>query len=185
MKSYKPILLTAALFLTLISTIFYTACEKNPCNNVVCYNGGSCNNGVCRCPTGYEGAQCAFRSIDRFVGSYGGFKSCNDGVVNSAYFIDTVVITADNGGANRVFVALKSISPKVLTGYVRNSESAYTIVVTNNDSTRVGSVSYLRAFDLTLQDDKNLTLHTYEKNIVVVPAPDTTVSNCTFVGVKD
>jgi hypothetical protein len=38
--------------------IILNACESDPCENVVCQNGGTCVDGTCDCPTGFEGKFC-------------------------------------------------------------------------------------------------------------------------------
>lgn len=51
------IILLPLLFVTLC----FTACKKenpDPCENVQCQNGGSCDDGTCDCPTGFTGTNC-------------------------------------------------------------------------------------------------------------------------------
>ena len=179
MKFWKPVLLSVSLLCALLTTIVYTACEKNPCNNVTCMNGGSCSNGACRCPTGWENTQCQNRTIDRYIGTYGGFSTCNNG----AQTIDTAFITFDGGAINTVSVRLKSLDPKILRGYASNNESSYSIIVTNNDSNAVAPyTSYLRTFTITLQSDSSLSIHTYERYITNIG--DTVQNICSFLGHK-
>ncbi len=182
MKIWKTTLLTGILFTAVISAIFYTSCTQDACNNVNCLNGGSCGNGVCRCPSGYEGPQCQTLSTARFLGGYAGYTSCN----NTQQVIDSAFITAGDA-INTVNVKMNSISPKILQGYVNNNESTYSIVVTNNDSFLVSSTFYERIFTITLQSDNSLSIHEYEENIFnTVPSgnPDTIINKCTFLGFK-
>ena len=182
MKFWKPVLLTTLLFSAFATVIIATSCEKNPCNNVSCDNGGSCNNGVCRCPTGYENTQCQTKSVTRYLGTYAGYTTCN----NSAQVIDSAYIYADTSNAsmlNYVWVVYKSISPKVLHGYVRNNESTYTIVVPN-----VTATNYLKIYTISLESYGNktnnkLSIQTYEKSNVV--PNDTVVTTCSFIGFKN
>lgn len=178
MKFWRQILVTASLFTAIISAAVLTSCEKNSCDGVTCLNGGSCGSGVCTCPAGYEGAQCEFKSIDRFLGIYGGYTTCNNG----AHIIDTVTIVPANRGPLTVDVYLESIYPKVLQGYVSNNESTYSIVITNNDSAKAGSLEYLRYFTITLQADKSLKIHKYERDYT--NEIDTFSYSCEFLGVK-
>ena len=180
MKIWKPILLTGLLFTAILSAVFYSSCVQDTCSNVTCFHGGACGNGVCRCPTGYEGPTCQTLSVTRFVGGYAGYTSCN----NTQQVIDSAFITA-NSEINTVSIKMNSISPKILQGYVHNDESTYSIVVTNSDSDKVGSTFYQRIFTVTLQSDKSLSIHEYEKNIFnTLSGPDTVVTNCTFLGFR-
>lgn len=41
--------------------ILAIGCKKentDPCDEITCFNGGTCNSGTCNCPTGYTGTQC-------------------------------------------------------------------------------------------------------------------------------
>ena len=181
MKFWRITLLTTVLFFACGITILYTACEKDPCNNVTCYNGGSCGNGVCHCPTGYENTGCQDKAVTRYIGSYGGYIRCNDG----AEVIDSAFIYADSSNSNTlnyVWVVWKAITPKVLHGYVSNTNSAYTIVVPNDNAP-----NDLKIYTITLQnwgnDENNkLSIQSYEKSTVV--AGDTIQTQCAFLGFK-
>ncbi|MCB0794696.1 MAG: hypothetical protein KDB88_08165, partial [Flavobacteriales bacterium] len=62
-----------------------TGCKKDdPCDDVVCQNGGSCNDGSCSCATGYEGSTCGTEVRAKFIGSYTGNLTCGgqSGTVN-------------------------------------------------------------------------------------------------------
>lgn len=178
MKFGKLALITLTLLTTIIGTIAITSCEKNSCDGVNCMNGGSCGYGECNCPVGWEDARCTTRKTDRYVGTYAGYLYCDNG----APTIDTVKVVTANRGILSVDVYLKSLDPKVLQGYVTNNEAAYTITITNNDSSKAGSTYYLRTFDVTLQSDKSLKLHYYEHDYT--EKPDTTQHSCQFVGMK-
>jgi hypothetical protein len=178
MKFGKQILLTLTLFTAIIGTVILSSCERNACDGVTCLNGGSCGYGACRCPTGYEDAQCGTKMRDRYLGTYSGYTVCD----NTAAIIDTVNVVPANRGVLSVDVYFNSIKPKVLQGYVSSNESTYEIVVTNNDSSKVGSLSYLRVFTITLQSDKSLKLHSYEHDYT--DNIDTFQHSCQFVGAK-
>ncbi len=182
MKFWKITLLTSLVFAAVITATVYSSCVKDACDNVTCYNGGSCGNGICKCPTGYEGPQCQTLSITRYLGTYGGFTSCN----NTQQVIDSAFITADGEAKNTVAVQMNSISPKILHGYVNSNQSTYSIIVTNNDSSLLGSIFYEKIYTITLQSDNKLTIYSYEDNIFpTASGPDTITNKCTFVGFKD
>lgn len=183
MRFWKPVVLTTFSFFAFVTTILYTACEKNPCNNVNCLNGGSCNNGFCRCPTGWENTQCQTKSIARYLGKYAGYSGCDNG----AQVYDTVTIVEDNRALNTVSVYMRSLgTSKVLQGYASNNESTYSIVVTNNDSSKAGSRYYLKLWTITLQNDKKLMINSYLTDYANNPAGtvDTTEQKCYFNGTK-
>jgi hypothetical protein len=70
MKSIKHIALSAFLTVSAFGSVFYTACNKDKCKDVVCQNGGTCSEGNCTCVTGYEGTNCETKSRDKFIKSW-------------------------------------------------------------------------------------------------------------------
>lgn len=82
MKKIKQFALTAALAIGAFATVTYTSCNKDACKDVTCQNGGTCNDGNCTCPTGYEGTNCQTLSRDKFVGTYIGTEACTIGSDN-------------------------------------------------------------------------------------------------------
>lgn len=179
MKFWKQILLTVSLFAAIAVVTVHTSCEKNSCDGITCYNGGACGNGACHCPSGWEGAQCERLKRDRYLGVYAGYITCNNGALT----IDTAFITQGNAGPTSVDVVLKSIRPKVIHGYVSSNESTYSIIVTNNDSSIAGAAYYSRMYTITLQSDRNLSIHTYESSTTGL---DDTIHNaCAFLGYKN
>ncbi|MEX0967925.1 MAG: hypothetical protein WD077_11850 [Bacteroidia bacterium] len=58
-----------------------TGCENDPCEDVVCQNGGLAtevgdDDCECDCAAGYEGEECATVSADKFVGMFEGSDDC-------------------------------------------------------------------------------------------------------------
>jgi len=51
----KPIQFMVALMLAFFSI---TSCQEDPCDNLLCVNGGICNEGKCDCPEGFGGSNC-------------------------------------------------------------------------------------------------------------------------------
>ncbi len=58
MKSIRNIAFSALMTFGVFSAVTYTSCNKDECKDVVCQNGGTCTDGTCDCPTGYEGNNC-------------------------------------------------------------------------------------------------------------------------------
>ena len=58
MKRTKTVIATAIITLLTFGAIIYSSCTKDRCAKVTCQNGGSCSNGYCSCPTGFEGDYC-------------------------------------------------------------------------------------------------------------------------------
>ncbi len=46
------------------------SCERGSCENITCLNGGTCRNGRCQCPVGFEGVRCETKWTDRWMGTY-------------------------------------------------------------------------------------------------------------------
>lgn len=76
MKTWKLSLITIFSFFALATAITITSCEKDPCADLDCKNGGSCSSGYCQCPVGFEGAECETTAASRFVGIYAGATRC-------------------------------------------------------------------------------------------------------------
>ncbi len=91
MNQFKSVVLTVLAFFALSGTVFFASCESDPCLELSCKNGGSCANGTCQCPAGYEGAECEIKSADRFIGKFAGYARCG---IYPAH-IDTAVITLE------------------------------------------------------------------------------------------
>lgn len=76
MKFWKQSLITAATFFAVSGTVLYSSCEKDTCADLTCKNGGSCAEGKCNCPTGYEGTICEEMSGTKFWGIFVGNHTC-------------------------------------------------------------------------------------------------------------
>lgn len=71
MKNLKSILVSGLLALGAFGTLTFTSCNQDECKDVVCNNGGTCNeeDGSCLCASGYEGDLCETLSRFRFLNS--------------------------------------------------------------------------------------------------------------------
>ena len=65
MKNIKVSILGAFAF----AMVLFAGCD-DPCKDVTCLNGGTCLEGTCECPTGYEGADCAEALNAKFTGTF-------------------------------------------------------------------------------------------------------------------
>lgn len=179
MKVWKVSLLTTLLFFVITGTVLYSACEKDPCTNVTCQNGGSCSNGLCRCPLGYENTQCQDLSVTRYLGNYAGFLQCEENATGNILpqITDTVWVTRDNVAINTVQVKIKSMGDTILHGYVANNESVYSIIVTSGDDS---TATHKSIHKITLQGTVLSVTHYY---LSYTPT-DTTSQTCTFISNK-
>jgi len=46
------------IFSLLSMSLSFSSCQDD-CETVSCFNGGSCDNGLCNCPTGFSGTDCS------------------------------------------------------------------------------------------------------------------------------
>jgi len=89
MKSIRNIAFSALLTFGAFGAITYTACNKDECKDVVCQNGGTCSEGNCTCPTGYEGTNCETLSRTKFIGTWTGSDICTINTYNVTLTIST------------------------------------------------------------------------------------------------
>ena len=173
MKIWKLRLLTAFLFFGFITVFFISSCEKNVCNNVTCFNGGSCNSGVCKCPVGWEGPQCSILSVNRIIGGYAGLVKCGTGAAE----IDSVWVVGDSKNINFVYITEKQLPGVMLHGYVNENDASFSIIVPADSS-----INFLEIFNITLQDTSRLSMTTYKHDETKVG--DTIISTCTFTATR-
>jgi len=72
MKSLRIIGLAMALF----GALTLQSCKKDPCKNVTCQNGGTCQDGNCKCNLPWEGSRCEVDAREKFVGAWQGTENC-------------------------------------------------------------------------------------------------------------
>jgi hypothetical protein len=128
MKNLKTILTATALTLGLF-TVTFTACTPDPCKNVVCSNGGTCDaNGACVCPAGFEGTTCATLSRDKFIGVFNGTETCTIGT--DAYAINQSTVTALASANGNAFTIPSQTVAAGVTGSGSGTISGNNITVT-------------------------------------------------------
>tara|TARA_R110002072_G_scaffold251448_6_gene410287 strand:- start:100 stop:576 length:477 start_codon:yes stop_codon:yes gene_type:complete len=71
----KTIRLTLSAVLFAISTVTFTACESDPCDEISCNNNGTCIDGDCLCDDWYEGSNCNTEARTKFYGNFVGTLS--------------------------------------------------------------------------------------------------------------
>ncbi len=57
--------LNTLLFSTML--LFFSCSKSDPCEDILCTNGGTCSDGKCQCPNGFEGPLCETESIPKAV----------------------------------------------------------------------------------------------------------------------
>lgn len=96
MKNLKLVVFTATATLAIFMMVFYSSC-RNPCKNVVCLNGGACNNGNCICPTGYTGNRCQDLAITEIDYTNNTYTTANVTLNNTNYTISPGATLAIKG----------------------------------------------------------------------------------------
>ena len=61
MKNSKFVALMGILVLGIM--FFLNSCTEDPCENVLCLNGGTCDEGICDCPPGFSGDGCEIEDL--------------------------------------------------------------------------------------------------------------------------
>jgi len=87
MNIWKTSLITAFAFIGITTTVLYSSCEQDPCLDLKCKNGGACVEGLCRCKTGFEGAECEIKAADKFLGLYIGERTCTGSPISDSVLI--------------------------------------------------------------------------------------------------
>ena len=171
MMPLKKGLLAVVAVLGLSTTLFYAACEKDSCTELKCKNGGSCADNFCRCPSGYEGAECEIKQSDRFTGKWGGSTRCSNETPDNPIGpnVNDTLFIFQSKTATSVGVVLKQNIRDTFYGVVSGRDINFNDV--NNGNSRITRHIVL--------NDKNI-------NYVIVNTRDVnnsrTQTECNFVG---
>lgn len=125
MKPTRTILAAGMLTFGAFALTTYTSCsksDKNPCENVTCQNGGTCVNGSCNCPDGYEGANCQTASSAKFKGFFEATDDCPLGDREGDALKYDVVINASNSNPVNVTVTGLGNTDNVLNATAAGKE---------------------------------------------------------------
>lgn len=165
MNFWKTSLITAFAFLGTTSAVVFSSCEENTCLKLKCLNGGSCTDGLCRCASGYEGAECETEAITKFRGIFRGSTECT-GI--PAAFVDSVAIFPFK-------------SPNVMSVVVYNSvggeDTIRATVAADGLAASYNGAPNDRNVWMTINANSRLTL-TIEQTL------NGTFKTCTFNGVR-
>ncbi|MFC2176095.1 hypothetical protein ACFLR1_03910 [Bacteroidota bacterium] len=88
-----------------VATIGMVSCNVDACKDVECGDNGICVEGVCICDAGYEGADCATLSAEKFEGDYQlneadcNLQNYNTSIAASKSGADKIAITGFGGFA--------------------------------------------------------------------------------------
>ena len=88
----------------LILGLILSSCS-DPCDDVNCQNGSSCDDGTCLCKTGYSGNNCEIENRMAFIGTWKGMDVCSGEnpvtiellISASADAVDKVNLSLTNG----------------------------------------------------------------------------------------
>lgn len=127
MKKMKMILMTAILGVATLSTVF-TSCVTDNCADVVCENGGVCDDtdGSCACPLGYEGATCETMSKTKFLKNWNA-SDLEDGTTTPLVY---TCLIADGSSITDVIVAA-NFSDGFFTNTISATVNENTITIPN------------------------------------------------------
>ncbi len=105
------------------STAYFSSCVHDACvaRNVTCKNNGTCRDGDCICPSGYEGDSCQFKVNQKFAGYY---KCIRTGFINDNTPYnndDSICIRANNDKFGITFFSIRDSIIFVYKGTVNDN----------------------------------------------------------------
>ncbi len=87
MKQLRTFSITAIFTILSFTIVGILSCTKpiivkngtiiDPCKDVACFNGGTCLDGNCVCPAGFDGKNCQDTWISRYLGNYEANDQCD------------------------------------------------------------------------------------------------------------
>lgn len=138
MKNLKSILLAGFLTVGTFASTIMTSCNPDACKDVVCNNGGTCTDGTCSCPSGFEGANCDTESRTKLIGAYLLSGTDSDG----GTYTNVNASTSTSSASKTKFIFAVPLAALSLT-CTMTSSSAFTIDnVTLSGSTYTGNGTF-------------------------------------------
>lgn len=168
----KAILTTACCFFALAGAVTFTACQKDPCTGLTCQNGGSCDDGFCRCQTGYEGVQCETKTADKFIGMFAGNLHC-EGSPSVSDTVDIALVAEPDQVSISRRGAMGAGADAVFNGIVRGNDIIVEPIYSG--SSRRSIAVYI---------DPHLGKLTFYDEYKVDTTDPNSTSLCTFYGFK-
>ena len=96
-------------FSFLVSIFLFVSCG-DPCDDVNCDNGGSCDDGTCICLTGYTGDNCQTEIRSSYYGTWDVVYSCDNDPVDVQQ--GEAIITADPDDILGICILLDEVPVK-------------------------------------------------------------------------
>ena len=164
MKTLRLIALSALVTVASATAIFSTSCSKDACKDVTCQNGGTCSDGTCVCPTGYEGTSCETMSRTKFTKSW----SATDHLVGGT-FVASYTANISAGTATTDVLIGTSFSDNFFTHNINATVAGNTITIVsqkpdNNHYVVAGIGTYASGsitWNYTITNDSTSVTQTY------------------------
>ena len=128
MKSIRNIAFSVLLTLGAFSAMTYTSCNKDECKDVVCQNGGTCNEGICACATGYEGTNCETEIRGKVIKTW----TAKDMNISDNSTVPTYN-SAITKGTNITDILISDFSDEFFANDVKATVSGNTITIPSQD----------------------------------------------------
>ncbi|MBS1772146.1 MAG: calcium-binding EGF-like domain-containing protein [Bacteroidetes bacterium] len=131
MKFWRHSLLAAIAFIGISLTVVNSSCTEDECTMLKCRNNGTCVDGYCKCPTGWEGTQCESMASDRFKGRYTGTTEINEAppAIDSAVIFPLITDSVYIGTVNNIKV-YRPVPSASKIGFIRFSRPDDTLMGT-------------------------------------------------------
>ncbi|MCB9065179.1 MAG: calcium-binding EGF-like domain-containing protein [Chitinophagales bacterium] len=127
----KSIVLSAIGVLATFTAVTYTSCNNDPCKAIVCAYGGTCNEGECICPSGFEGTHCEIVTKDKFVGVWTVFE---DGTITQPAQYEINILSGEGNTDVKISNFYNSFPPGQYVNGRVVGDSIYIFSPTNSTS---------------------------------------------------